>query len=62
MPLTTDTRRSIIDVARVLDMLFFFLFGISFTNILIHRTAGKGGGYLFNSSLPLPPDSQAFRH
>ena len=28
------------------------LFSQPFTN---HRTAGEGGGYLFNSSLPLPP-------
>ena len=28
----------------------------------IHRTAGKGGGYFFNSSLPLPPASQTPRH
>ena len=32
-----------------------FLSGFSFTNIMIHRTAGKGGGYLFISFLPLPP-------
>ena len=25
-------------------------------------TAGKGGGYFFNSSLPLPPTSQTLRH
>ena len=30
-----------------------------FTN---HRAAGEGGGHLFNSSLPLPPASQTFRH
>ena len=28
----------------------------------IHRTAWEGGGYLFNSSLQLPPASQTFRH
>ena len=28
----------------------------------IHGTAGEGGGYLFNSSLPLPPASRALRH
>ena len=39
---------------------FFFLSGFSFTNI--HRTAGEGGGYLLDSSLPLPPASQTLRH
>ena len=28
----------------------------------IHRTAGEGGGCLFNFSLPLPLDSQTLRH
>ena len=39
----------------------FFSLGFlsrSFTN---HRTAGEGGGYFFNSSLPLPPSSQTLR-
>ena len=40
----------------------FFLFGLSFTNIMIHRTAGKGEGYLFISLLSLPTASQTFRH
>ena len=31
----------------------------TFTN---HRTAGEGGGHLFDSSLPLPPASQTLRH
>ena len=34
----------------------------SFTNIRIHRPAGEGGGYLFNSSLPLSPASKTLRH
>ena len=40
---------------------FFYLSFLSqpFTN---HRTAGKGGGHFFNSSLPLPPASQTFRY
>ena len=41
---------------------FFFLSGLSSTNITIHRAAGEGGGYLFISSLPIPPTSQTFRH
>ena len=27
----------------------------------IHRTAGEGGGYFLNYSLPLPPVSQTYR-
>ena len=38
---------------------FFFFYVVflsrTFTN---HRTAGKGGGYFINSSLPIPPASQ----
>ena len=44
--------------------LFFFLFYLGFLSrtFTIHRTAVEGGGYLFNSSLPLPPASQTLRH
>ena len=40
-----------------------FLFYLSFLSrtFTIHRTA-EGRGYLFNSSLPLPPFSQTLRH
>ena len=43
---------------------FFFLFYLGFLSrtFTIHGTAGEGGGYLFNSSLPLPPASQTLRH
>ena len=43
---------------------FFFFFYLGFLSRIftIHGTAGEGGGYLFNSSLPLPPASQALRH
>ena len=40
---------------------FFSLSFLSRT-FTIHGTAGKGGAYLFNSSLPLPPASQRLRH
>ena len=30
--------------------------------VFSYRTAGEGGGYLFNSLLPLPPASLAFRY
>ena len=33
---------------------FFFLSRFSFTNFMIHRTTGEGGGYLFIYFLPLP--------
>ena len=43
---------------------FFFFFYLDFLSrtFTIHGTAGEGGGYLFNSSLPLPPASQTLRH
>ena len=39
--------------------LFLDFFLRTFTN---HWATGEGRGYFFNSSLPLPPASQAFRH
>ena len=42
--------------------IFFFLSRFSFTNILESQDCREGGGYFFNSSLPLPPDSQTLRH
>ena len=45
-----------------LDGYFFFYLGFLSRTFTIHRTAGEGGGYLFNSSLPLPPASQTLRH
>ena len=43
---------------------FFFFLNLGFLSqtFTIHGTAGEGGGYLFNSSLPLPPASQTLRH
>ena len=41
---------------------FFFYLGFLSRSFTIHRTVGEGGGYLFNSSLPLPPASQTLRH
>ena len=40
---------------------FFYLCFLSRT-FTIYRTAGEGGGYLCNFPLPLPPNSQTFRH
>ena len=41
---------------------FFFYLGFLSQTFTFHGTAGEGGGFLFNSSLPLPPASQALRH
>ena len=41
---------------------FFFYLGFLSCTFIIHRTAGEGGGYPFNSSVPLPPDYRTFRH
>ena len=46
--------------------IFYFTFNHLFFSIWIflsqkltnHRTAEEGGGYFFNSSIPLPPGSQ----
>ena len=40
----------------------FFLSGYLLRTFMIHRTAGEGEGYLFNTSLQLPPASQTLRH
>ena len=40
----------------------FFYLGFLSRTFTVHRTAGEGGGHLFNSSLPLPPASQTLRH
>ena len=36
---------------------FFFYLGFFSRTFTIHRTEGEGGGYLFNSSLLLQPDT-----
>ena len=41
---------------------FFFYLGFLSRTFTIHGTAGEGGGYLFDSSLPLPAASQTLRH
>ena len=41
---------------------FFFYLGFLSRTFTNHRTAGEEGGNFFNSSLPLPPASQALRH
>ena len=41
--------------------IFFFYLGFVSRTFTNHRTAREGGGYSINSSLPLPPASQALR-
>ena len=40
----------------------FFYLGFLSRTFTIHGAAGEGGGYPFNSSLPLPPASQTLKH
>ena len=46
----------------VRDRDFFFYLCFLSRTFTINRTARERGGYIFNSSLPLPPASQALRH
>ena len=46
----------------VVVVVVFYLGFLSRTTLMVHRTAGEGGGYSFKSSLPLPPTSQTLRH
>ena len=41
---------------------FFFYLGFLSQTFTIHKIAGEEGGYLFNSSLPLPPASKTLKH
>ena len=41
---------------------FFFLSGFFFTNIMNQRAVEEGVDYFFNSSLPLSPAIETFRH
>ena len=50
------------DSLLLFSLFFFFYLGFLSSTFTIHRTAGEEGGYLFNSSLPLPPTSQTLRH
>ena len=61
---TQSSQKSFISDAGIPCFFFFFFFYLGFLSrtFTIHRTAGKGGGYLFNYSLPLPAASQTLRH
>ena len=64
--LNTKTLKMIIDVQVFFCfccfLFFFFYMAFLSQTFMMYRTAGEGGGYLFNSSLPLPPTSQTLRH
>ena len=45
-----------------LNFFFFFYLGFLSRTFIIHRTAGEGGVYFFNSSPPVLPVSQTLRH
>ena len=45
-----------------LPLQLFFYLGFILRTFAIHRKARKTGGYLFNSSLLLPPALQTLRH
>ena len=42
--------------------IYFFFLGFLSQTFMIHRATREGGGYLFNSSLSVPPASQTLRH
>ena len=46
----------------IFQICYFFLSGFSFKTFTIHKTAVEGGGYIYNSSLPLPLASQTPTH
>ena len=47
--------------AQVTQNKFFFYVGYLSRKFTILRTTGEGRGYFFDSSLPIPPSSPAFR-
>ena len=55
-------KQGLLDRQSVVATTFFFYLDFISRTRTIHRTAGEGGGYFFNSSVPLPPASQTLRH
>ena len=55
-------RTSVMKELRRCSFIILHIIGVFFTNIMIVRAAGEGGGYFFNSCLPLPPALQTIRH
>ena len=50
-------------ILQIIDIFYiFFYLGFMSQPFTNHRALGEGGWYFFNSSLPLPPASQAPTH
>ena len=60
--LLSDMKIILLILTMILVCFFFFYLGFLSRTFTNHRAAGEGGGHFFNSSLPLPPASQAIRH
>ena len=43
-------------------VIFYFYSGFLSQTFMIHRAAGEGRGFLFNSCPPLPPATQTLQH
>ena len=61
-PMQTTKEQRCCNVFRSMISLFFFLSWFSFTNIHDSQGNRERVGYLFNSSLTLPPATQTLRH
>ena len=60
---TVDTQGPQVPTSKLLSgSSFFFYLGFPSRTFTIHIAAGEWGGYLFNSSLTLPPASQTLRN
>ena len=55
-------RNVLLNRESLLNITDFFLSGFVLQRFTNHRTAGKGGRHIFNSSLPVPPALQTFSH
>ena len=60
--LLNDIKKSVYTRKRELEEFKVFSLGFLSLTFTIHSAAREGGGYIFNSSLPPPPASQAVRH
>ena len=60
--LSVKTKRLTVIRKSFSEEIFFLYLGFLSRPFANHRTAGERGGHFFNSSLPLPPDSQTLRH
>ena len=66
VPNAEHSKKKPYDLITVVDdcycLVFFFYQGFLSQPFTNHKTAGEGGGHLFNSSVPLPLASQILRH